>query len=24
MALGRLDIPGLVLFNGTIMPGTYK
>ena len=24
MALGRLDIPGLVLYNGTIMPGTYK
>ena len=21
---GRLDIPGLVLYNGTIMPGTYK
>jgi dihydroxy-acid dehydratase len=24
MALGRLDIPGLVLYNGTIMPGTYR
>ncbi len=24
MVLGRLDIPGLVLYNGTIMPGTYK
>jgi len=24
MALGRLDIPGLILYNGTIMPGTYK
>ncbi len=24
MALGRLDIPGLVLYNGTIYPGTYK
>ena len=24
MALGRLDIPGLVLYNGTILPGTYK
>ena len=24
MALGRLDIPGLVLYSGTIYPGTYK
>ena len=24
MALGRLGIPGLVLYNGTIYPGTYK
>ncbi len=24
MALGRLDRPGLVLYNGTIYPGTYK
>ncbi len=24
MALGRLDIPGLILYNGTIYPGTYK
>ena len=24
MALLRLDIPGLVLYNGTIYPGTYK
>ena len=24
MALGRLDIPGAVLYNGTIYPGTYK
>ncbi len=24
MALGRLDIPGLVLYNGTIYPGVYK
>jgi dihydroxy-acid dehydratase len=24
MALGRLDIPGIVLYNGTIYPGTYK
>jgi len=24
MALGRLDIPGLALYNGTIYPGTYK
>jgi dihydroxy-acid dehydratase len=24
MALGRLDIPGLILYNGTILPGTYK
>jgi dihydroxy-acid dehydratase len=24
MALGRLDIPGLVLYNGTIYPGTYR
>src|ERR687895_768914 len=23
MALGRLDVPGLVLYNGTIYPGTY-
>jgi dihydroxy-acid dehydratase len=23
MALGRLDVPGLVFYNGTIMPGTY-
>jgi dihydroxy-acid dehydratase len=24
MALGRLGIPGLILYNGTIYPGTYK
>jgi dihydroxy-acid dehydratase len=24
MALGRLDVPGLVLYNGTIYPGLYK
>src|SRR6476660_1461371 len=24
MALGRLDIPGVGLYNGTIYPGTYK
>jgi dihydroxy-acid dehydratase len=24
MALGRLDVPGLILYNGTIYPGTYK
>jgi dihydroxy-acid dehydratase len=24
MALGRLDIPGTILYNGTIYPGTYK
>ena len=24
MALGRLDIPGLVLYSGTIYPGVYK
>jgi dihydroxy-acid dehydratase len=24
MALGRLDVPGLVLYNGTIYPGAYK
>ena len=24
MALGRLDLPGLVLYNGTIYPGIYK
>ncbi len=24
MALGRLDVPGLVLYNGTIYPGIYK
>jgi dihydroxy-acid dehydratase len=24
MALGRLDLPGLVLYNGTIYPGVYK
>ena len=24
MAMGRLDVPGLVLYNGTIYPGTYK
>jgi dihydroxy-acid dehydratase len=24
MALGRLDVPGVVLYNGTIYPGTYK
>jgi dihydroxy-acid dehydratase len=24
MALARLDVPGLVLYNGTIYPGTYK
>ena len=23
MALARLDVPGLVLYNGTILPGTY-
>jgi dihydroxy-acid dehydratase len=23
MALGRMDIPGVVLYNGTIMPGSY-
>ena len=22
--IGRLDVPGLVLYNGTIYPGTYK
>jgi len=24
MALGRLDVPGVILYNGTIYPGTYK
>src|SRR5690349_1546244 len=24
MALGRLDVPSVVLYNGTIYPGTYK
>ncbi|MBA2373108.1 MAG: dihydroxy-acid dehydratase [Chloroflexi bacterium] len=24
MALGRLDVPGLLLYSGTIYPGTYK
>ena len=24
MALGRLDLPGLVLYNGTIYPGVYR
>jgi dihydroxy-acid dehydratase len=24
MALGRLDVPGLIFYNGTIYPGTYK
>ena len=24
MALGRLDVPGLALYNGTIYPGVYK
>jgi dihydroxy-acid dehydratase len=24
MALARLDIPGVILYNGTIYPGTYK
>lgn len=24
MALGRLDIPGLVLYSGTILPGSYR
>ena len=24
LALARLDVPGLVLYNGTIYPGTYK
>jgi len=24
IALGRLDVPGLILYNGTIYPGTYK
>ena len=24
MALGRLDVPGVVLYNGTILPGVYK
>ena len=24
IALGRLDVPGVVLYNGTIYPGTYK
>jgi dihydroxy-acid dehydratase len=24
MALARLDVPGLILYNGTIYPGTYK
>src|SRR5207244_12342941 len=24
MALARLDVPGLALYNGTIYPGTYK
>ncbi len=24
IALGRMDVPGLVLYNGTILPGVYK
>src|SRR5690349_2687985 len=24
LALGRLDVPGLILYNGTIYPGVYK
>src|SRR5476649_1785923 len=24
MALGRLDLPAVILYNGTIYPGTYK
>jgi dihydroxy-acid dehydratase len=24
MALGRLDVPGLIFYNGTIYPGTYR
>jgi len=24
MAMARLDVPGLILYNGTIYPGTYK
>ncbi|HEX5824150.1 MAG TPA: dihydroxy-acid dehydratase [Candidatus Limnocylindrales bacterium] len=24
MAMGRLDVPGLILYNGTIYPGVYK
>ncbi len=24
MALGRLDVPGVILYNGTIYPGVYK
>ena len=24
MALGRLDVPGIVLYSGTIDPGVYK
>ena len=24
MALGRLDIPGVILYNGTIMPGSFQ
>ncbi len=24
MALGRLDVPGVILYHGTIYPGTYK
>jgi dihydroxy-acid dehydratase len=24
MAIGRLDVPGVILYNGTIYPGTYK
>jgi len=24
MALGRINLPGLVLYNGTILPGSYK
>ncbi len=24
IALGRLDVPGVILYNGTIYPGTYK
>jgi dihydroxy-acid dehydratase len=24
MALGRLDLPGVILYNGTIYPGTYR